>query len=113
MQPKTMTIKPAAGPLTVSSELLMKVVTIDPMIAVKMPASGGYPLASEIPKQRGKAIKNTRNPERISSLKYRRKPLAVPCGTSSIVIIISIPHAYRVFGVCSTTLYRSTEPSLT
>jgi hypothetical protein len=69
MQPKTMTIKPAAGPLMVSSELLINVVIIEPIMAVKMPASGGYPLASEIPKQRGKAIKKTRNPERISSLK--------------------------------------------
>ena len=37
----TITIKPAAGPLIVSSELLMNVVMTAPMMAVKMPAMGG------------------------------------------------------------------------
>ncbi len=36
-------IKPAAGPLIVSSELLMNVVTIPPMMAVNTPPMGGYP----------------------------------------------------------------------
>ena len=41
MQPMAITIRPAAGPLIVSSELLRNVVTSAPMIAVKMPAIGG------------------------------------------------------------------------
>ncbi len=40
-QPIAITISPAAGPLIVSSELLMNVVRIEPMIAVKMPAIAG------------------------------------------------------------------------
>jgi hypothetical protein len=38
---KKSTIMPAAGPLMVSSELLISVVRIEPTIAVKTPAIGG------------------------------------------------------------------------
>ncbi len=36
------------------------------MIAVKMPASGGYPDASEMPRQSGSAIRKTRKPDSTS-----------------------------------------------
>ena len=41
MQPIAITINPAAGPLIVSSLLLMRLVTILPITAVKIPAIGG------------------------------------------------------------------------
>ncbi len=66
--PNAMTISPAAGPLMVNSESERNVVRIPPMIAVKIPAIGGYPLASEMPRQSGNAIKNTRKPESRSLL---------------------------------------------
>jgi hypothetical protein len=69
MQPSTTTINPAAGPLIVSSELLTSVATIEPTTAVKMPAIGGKPLALEIAKHSGKAIRKTKNPESKSFLK--------------------------------------------
>jgi hypothetical protein len=52
----------------VNSESERNVVRIPPMIAVKIPAIGGYPLASEMPRQSGNAIKNTRKPESRSLL---------------------------------------------
>jgi hypothetical protein len=56
-------MSPAAGPLRVSSESDRNVVRIPPMIAVKMPAIGGYPLASEMPRHSGNAIRITRKPD--------------------------------------------------
>ena len=53
----------------VSSELLRKVATRPPVIAVKIPATAGYPEAREIAKHSGSAIRKTKNPERISFLK--------------------------------------------
>jgi hypothetical protein len=43
-------------------------VSIPPTPAVIIPATAGYPLASEIPKQRGRAIKKTNPPETKSHL---------------------------------------------
>ena len=63
-----MTIKPAAGPLIVSSESLTKVATKPPTMAVMIPAIAGYPEASDMPKQSGNAIRNTKKPEMNSSL---------------------------------------------
>jgi hypothetical protein len=54
-----------------------------PTIAVKTPAIGGYPQASEIPRHSGRAIRKTRNPERISSRAYSKKPARLPRGTES------------------------------
>lgn len=75
-----MTIIPAAGPLMVISELLKSVATTDPMMAVKIPASGGNPLASEMPKHKGSAIKKTNSPDTTSDLKYCTNPAALPIG---------------------------------
>jgi hypothetical protein len=61
--PTAMTINPAAGPLIVSSELLMSEVTIEPTIAVMTPAMAGYPDASAMPRHNGSAIRKTRKPE--------------------------------------------------
>ena len=58
----------------VSSELLRKVATRPPAIAVKIPATAGYHEAREIPKHSGSAIRKTKNPERISFLKWVLKP---------------------------------------
>ena len=67
--PSTITIMPAAGPLMVSSELLMKLVTIAPTTAVNTPATGGKPLANEMPRQSGRAIRKTRKPLVASGLR--------------------------------------------
>ena len=81
--PATMGIMPAAGPLMVSSELLKKGTKIPPMIAVKMPAIGGQPLAFEMARHSGKAIRKTRNPERMSLLKQLLNPARLPTGIGS------------------------------
>ena len=60
----------------------MKVANRPPIIAVNMPATAGYPEASEIPKHNGKAIKKTKNPERISCLAWVLKPFRFPFGVS-------------------------------
>ena len=50
----------------VNSELLRNDVTIEPMTAVKMPATGGKPEALATPRQSGNAIKKTRKPAMMS-----------------------------------------------
>src|SRR5205823_3612235 len=61
--PATMTIRPAAGPLMVSCELLTNVPTRPPMTAVQMPAMAGKPLARAMARHSGMAIRKTRKPE--------------------------------------------------
>ena len=78
----TITISPAAGPLIVSSELLISDVTIAPTMAVNTPAIGGKPLAIEMPRHNGKAIRNTKNPDIKSCGKYFPKPRRSPRGMS-------------------------------
>ena len=68
--------------MIVSSALLIKVASRPPIIAVNMPATAGYPDAREIPKHNGKAIRKTKNPERISCLAWVLKPLRFPLGIS-------------------------------
>jgi hypothetical protein len=75
-QPNTITINPAAGPLIVICELLMNAVMIPPAMAVKMPASGGQPLAPEMPRHNGSAIKNTMNPDKKSCKRFGDDRLA-------------------------------------
>src|SRR5438552_3371744 len=58
-----MTMSPAAGPLMVSWELLMRLQTMPPMTAVQIPAMGGYLQAEAMPRHRGSAIRKTRKPE--------------------------------------------------
>ena len=53
----TIAIRPAAGPETLTFELLKDPTTIPPIIPVIIPANGGAPLATAIPKQSGKATK--------------------------------------------------------
>ena len=58
---------PAAGPLIVSSELLIAGASNPPTIAVNTPAIGGNPLARAIPRHSGRAIRNTKKPDRRSA----------------------------------------------
>jgi len=60
--PATIAIIPAAGPLIVNSELLNKTVRMPPNTAVMTPAIGGNWLAPAMPKQSGRAMRNTKNP---------------------------------------------------
>lgn len=84
-QPAMTTISPAAGPFMVSSLFVRRGVTNPPTIAVKTPAIGGYPHASEMPRHSGRAIRKTRNPERISSRAYSKNPAIFPRGTEDSV----------------------------
>ncbi len=52
-----MAVRPAAGPLTLSSDREMMGMTIPPMIPARSPEKTGALLASEIPKQSGSATK--------------------------------------------------------
>ncbi len=59
----TIIVKPAAGPLTESSEPDSKDTNVPPTIPAIRPAKSGAPEASAIPKQRGKATKKTAIPD--------------------------------------------------
>jgi hypothetical protein len=41
---------------------------------------GGTPDATEMPRQSGRAIRKTRNPERISCFQWEAKPARLPAG---------------------------------
>ena len=69
MATKTMAIKPAAGPETLTFELLRNPTTIPPMIPEMMPAKGGAPEATAIPRHSGNATKKTTSPESASVFK--------------------------------------------
>ena len=56
---KTMAANPAAGPLTPMADPLKDPTTIPPIIPAIKPEKSGAPLAKAIPKQSGKATKNT------------------------------------------------------
>jgi hypothetical protein len=60
--PRTITIRPAAGPLIVSGAPVIAVVIRPPTIAVSRPATGGNPLATAIPRQSGRANIETKKP---------------------------------------------------
>src|SRR5690554_1832204 len=62
MATKTIADKPAAGPETLTLELLRKPTTKPPIIPAIIPDKGGAPEAKAIPKQRGRATKKTTNP---------------------------------------------------
>lgn len=59
---KIMETNPAAGPLTLSGELLSEPTTIPPSIPAIIPLKRGAPPASAIPKHKGNATKNTTMP---------------------------------------------------
>ena len=67
---KIIAINPAAGPDTLTLELLNKPTTIPPIIPVINPAKGDAPDATATPRQSGKATKNTTRPAGKSFLKY-------------------------------------------
>ena len=52
-------VRPAAGPLTLSGDLLINETITPPMIPDMIPESNGVSEASEIPRQRGNATKKT------------------------------------------------------
>jgi hypothetical protein len=52
-------VRPAAGPLTLNSDLLIRETTNPPIMPEIIPEDTGAPDASEIPRQRGNATKNT------------------------------------------------------
>jgi hypothetical protein len=56
---KTMTARPAAGPLTWRGEPAIEPTTMPPMMPVRMPAAGWAPEAKAMPMQRGSATRKT------------------------------------------------------
>jgi hypothetical protein len=71
---------PAAGPLIVSSELLIQGASKPPIIAVNTPAVAGKPLASEIARHNGNAIRNTRKPAVRSACHFAAPVSGASCG---------------------------------
>ena len=67
---KTITVKPAAGPVTLTFEPLARATTIPPTIPAMIPENSGAPDASAIPKHSGKATKKTTRPAGQSSFTY-------------------------------------------
>ena len=67
---KTIAVKPAAGPETLSCEPLNKPTTIPPTTPEIIPENKGAPLARAIPKHNGSATRKTTNPDFTSDLKY-------------------------------------------
>lgn len=52
-------VSPAAGPLTLNCEPLKKEITMPPIIPAINPEYIGAPLATEMPRHKGSATKNT------------------------------------------------------
>ena len=69
MAVKTMMVKPAAGPLTEMCEPENVPTTIPPIIPAIMPENNGAPEARAIPRQSGRATRNTEMPDFQSFLK--------------------------------------------
>ena len=67
---KTITVNPAAGPLTLSADPLANATIIPPIIPAIIPENKGAPDASAMPKHKGKATKKTTSPAGKSSFKY-------------------------------------------
>jgi hypothetical protein len=55
-------------------------------MAEKIPAIGGVPEAKAIPKQRGRAIRNTKKPESTSLFQFWTNPAIPSLGTSMWVV---------------------------
>jgi hypothetical protein len=85
-----MTIRPAAGPLIVISELVIKKTRIPPTIAVMTPIIGRKLLAPAILKLSGKAMRATRKPDNRSSFQFSVKPLKPAAGFFVAEFIIFI-----------------------
>lgn len=67
MAAATITVRPAAGPLTLSCEPLSSPTTMPPAMPAIMPEKRGAPDPSAIPKQSGSATRNTTIDEGISA----------------------------------------------
>jgi len=59
MAPALIAVRPAAGPATLKCDLLIRPMTMPPIIPEIRPEYKGAPDAKEIPRQRGKATKKT------------------------------------------------------
>ena len=67
---RTRAASPAAGPLTLSFELLNEPITIPPMIPEINPLKKGAPEASDMPTQSGHATRKTTSPDGKTDFKY-------------------------------------------
>ncbi len=65
----TITVKPAAGPVTLTFEPLASATTMPPTIPAMMPENKGAPEANAMPRQSGQATNNTPRPAGKSSFK--------------------------------------------
>ena len=69
MAVNTIAVSPAAGPETLRWELLNEPTIIPPTTPAMIPANGGAPEASAMPRHSGKATRNTTSPEGKSALR--------------------------------------------
>ena len=72
MAPKTMTVKPAAGPETLSCEPLAHATTRPPIMPAIIPEKSGAPDARAIPRQSGSATRKTPILAGMSYLRFSR-----------------------------------------
>ena len=72
----------------VKREPAKKLTTIPPMMAVIKPIMGGNSEALAIPKLKGKANKNTMNPDTASDEKFSFKPAKPSLGNSILFFMI-------------------------
>ena len=80
MESSTITVNPAAGPLTLTLDPERLPITIPPTIPAIRPDIGGAPLATAIPKQSGKATKKTTKLAFKSYLRLLPKRLVILLG---------------------------------
>jgi hypothetical protein len=67
-----MTVRPAAGPLTENGVPCMAPTSRPPTIPVTRPSAGGTPDARAIPRQSGRATRNTTTEASASAARVRR-----------------------------------------
>ena len=65
----TITVSPAAGPLTLKADPLANATTIPPIMPAIIPENNGAPEANAMPRHSGNATKKTTNPAGKSSFK--------------------------------------------
>lgn len=75
MATKTIAVKPAAGPDTLTCDWLRKPMTVPPMTPAIIPENKGAPEANAIPKHKGRATKKTTKPAAKSDLRLVNKIL--------------------------------------
>lgn len=88
MAASTNAAKPAAGPLTLSFDLLNNPITMPPIIPEIIPLKNGAPDANDMPRQRGRATRNTTILAGISVFKFFK---VIRIGTNILHRTLMVP----------------------